>query len=86
MWCGQFECNTSNVQTSSAQYFNSTNSTTCIDTDDNVTIKWSDDALITTGSKRGDYGEDRANMSQNLSLQLGVEANNVNAFERNDIR
>ena len=28
MLCEQFECNTSNVQTSSAQYFNSTNSTT----------------------------------------------------------
>jgi hypothetical protein len=28
----------------------------------------------------GDYGEDRAKMSQKLSLQLGVEANNFNAF------
>jgi hypothetical protein len=29
---------------------------------------------------------DYTNMSQKLSLQLGVAANNVNAFERNDIR
>ena len=35
MLCGQFECNTSNVQTANAQYFNSTNSTPCIDTNDN---------------------------------------------------
>jgi hypothetical protein len=86
MWCGQFECNTSNVQTSSAQYFNSTNSTPCIDTDDNGTITWSDDALITTETKRGDYGEGRTKMSQKLALQLGVEANNFSAFERNGIR
>jgi hypothetical protein len=33
----------------------------------------------------GDYGEDRTKMSQQLSLKLGVEANNCNAFERNDI-
>ena len=32
------------------------------------------------------YGEGRTKMSQKLSLQLGVEANNCNAFERNDIR
>ena len=28
----------------------------------------------------GDYGEYRAKMSQQLSLQLGVKANNFNAY------